>query len=59
MYQVIRQTHEEKVEMYSKLSKEKLVEMLINLNEMLSNYLPPIYEYDGIQNKKDTQAKTL
>lgn len=35
MYQVLEQTEEEKMAMYLKLPKKKLVEMLINCNNIL------------------------
>lgn len=37
MYQIIEQTHEEKVKMYSKLSKKELIEMLIEANLHLNS----------------------
>lgn len=35
MMQVIKQTHEEKVKMYQKVSKKKLIEMLIATQDLL------------------------
>ena len=37
MIQIIEQTKEEKVKMYSKLSKKELIEMLIEANRHLNN----------------------
>ncbi len=36
MLQIIEQTHEEKVAMYMKCTKSKLIEMLINCNEIIA-----------------------
>lgn len=36
MIQIIEQTHKEKVEMYMKLDKEQLIEMLIEANRNLN-----------------------
>lgn len=36
MNQVIEQTHEDKVKMYSKLNKKELIEMLIEANKHLT-----------------------
>lgn len=36
MYQIVQQTHEEKVEMYMKIEKERLVSMLIQANNVLT-----------------------
>jgi len=41
MYQIIEQTHEEKVKMYSKLNKKELVEMLIEANNHLDRFTNP------------------
>lgn len=38
MMQIVEMTHEEKVEMYSKYSKEELIEMLITANLFLHIY---------------------
>ena len=37
MMQIIEQTHDEKVAMYMKLKKAKLIEMLIHCNEILDS----------------------
>jgi len=43
MIQIIQQTHEEKVEMYNKLSKKQLIMMLIESNNVLDRIcLTPI-----------------
>lgn len=45
MIQVVEQTHEEKVKMYMKESKKKLVEMLIECNKaltMMTSYPPSV-----------------
>jgi len=39
MYQVIAQTHDEKMVMYMKLSKKQLVEMLINCNDIITTLI--------------------
>ena len=50
MIQVIKQTRKEKIKMYMKVPKKKLIEMLINCNEILDGmykdqkpfyYIPP------------------
>ena len=38
MHQVIKQTDEEKTKMYMKVSKKKLIEMLIQCNKIIENY---------------------
>lgn len=45
MLQIVEQTHEEKVKMYMKLPKKKIVEMLIACNTIFASY-DPIYEND-------------
>jgi hypothetical protein len=40
--QRINQSYQEKVDMYMKLDKEKLVEMLIQCNNLLETQLPSI-----------------
>jgi hypothetical protein len=43
MYQIVEQTYEEKVKMYSKVTKAKLIEMLIESNRLLDlKYKPTI-----------------
>jgi len=42
MYQVVETSHKEKVEMYMALSKEQLVEMLIECNKQLQAFCKPI-----------------
>ena len=42
MLQVIKQTREERMTMYLKLTKRELAEMLINANEALSRTLPVV-----------------
>ena len=44
MLQVLESTHEEKVAMYSKLTKKALIEMLISCNTELWNKPPDIVE---------------
>ena len=39
MVQIIEQSHDEKVKMYSKLTKKELIEMLIEANRVLE-FLP-------------------
>lgn len=41
MYQVVEMSHKEKVEMYTALPKEKLVEMLIECNKQLQAFCKP------------------
>ena len=38
---IVPQTHEEKMEMYMRLSKEELAEMLINANDIIEKHLQP------------------
>jgi len=45
MVQIIEQTHKQKVKMYMKLPKRKIVEMLINCNNILNSR--PIGIYHG------------
>jgi hypothetical protein len=52
MYQVVKQTHEEKVEMYMKLGKKELVDMLIECNRMLEVVLPTTYDIGEIKKLK-------
>lgn len=42
MYQVLEQTHEEKVKMYSKISKKDLISMLIEANRHLTLRKPEV-----------------
>ena len=49
MYQVKEMTYKEKVKMYKKVSKKKLIEMLINCNYLLEKMTELVNKYsDGI-----------
>jgi hypothetical protein len=45
MVQVVEMLHQEKVEMYRLVDKEKLIEMLIQANLMLNSLTPKINIY--------------
>lgn len=49
MYQIIKQTEEEKIVTYMKLSKKELVRLLLNSQAQLEMMLPkePIYPYSS------------
>jgi hypothetical protein len=38
MMQIIKQTDKEKIKMYNKMSKKKLIEMLIQANKVLDSF---------------------
>jgi hypothetical protein len=50
MYQVIEQTHQEKVEMYRKLDKEELISMLIQANLVIDSLKPTVTYVDELGN---------
>ena len=47
MVQIVEQTYDEKMAMYMKLPKKKLIEMLIQCNLILNNILPTIEFLDN------------
>jgi hypothetical protein len=50
MMQEVKQTTEEKTKMYSKISKRKLIEMLITCNDIISSRPPEIINHFGATN---------
>lgn len=55
--QIIEQTHDEKVAMYMKLKKVKLIEMLIQCNEILDSQQVDItYTGNGYLSPKTTMS---
>jgi ArsR family metal-binding transcriptional regulator len=46
MVQVIEMTHKEKVEMYQLIEKDRLIEMLIEANNVIRNLTPKITLYE-------------
>ena len=56
MIQIVEMSHEEKVEMYMCIDKERLIEMLIEANNILSSLAPKIEYCDNVSlnvNDKD------
>ena len=59
--QIKKTTHEEKIKMYSKLTKKQLVEMLVTrdeYDEMLGRPEPKLYYYDEEKNTSVTTEAT-
>lgn len=54
MYQVIQQTHEEKVKMYMKLPKKQIIEMLIECNRIISIITPIVTTINKTKGTSDT-----
>lgn len=59
MIQVIKQSHEEKVKMYSKLKKSELINMLIQANIHLSLVKPTMKLCNFYMSGNDTSAKCI
>jgi hypothetical protein len=50
--QIVKQTKEEKVEMYSKLKKKDLISMLINVNDQIEVMLPKVQKLEIYEQTK-------
>ena len=53
MHRIIDQSHEDKVKMYNLLSKEQLIEMLIECNRIIDSIKPMPYYVQSNQTDRD------
>ena len=58
MIQIIQQTDEEKMAMYMKLPKKKIIEMLIQCNKILENKMEVI-DTNYVQSDEEIQSAKL
>lgn len=58
MIQIVQQTDEEKMAMYMKLPKKKIIEMLIQCNKMLENKIEVI-DTNYVQSDEEIQSDKL
>lgn len=61
MIKIIEQTQEEKIEMYSKISKRKLIDMLISCNNALNNRPLMVYSNESFldEGTKNLMSKVI